>query len=200
MVLPMRRARVAWLLTMIASAGCGKYLPPIPPEMVAPKAVEALEASTTAEQVSLKWTSPEQDRRGKELQAIDGYTVQRKEIAARGDETNPNVEFVDLGFVKDSHVQVRERLRKEAREQGKIGRTVKAPAELTQFAFADSKVQNGKTYLYQVVPQNQGGVDGVVNQVVRVVFKGQESNVVILAAKDVEASPEPDANLPVGQQ
>lgn len=118
----------------------------------------------------------------------------------RGDETNPNIEFVDLGFVKDSHIQVRERLRKEAREQGKIGRTVKAPAELTQFSFIDSKPQNGKTYLYQVVPQNQGGVDGVVKQVVKVVFKGEASNVVVLAAKDVEASPEPQDNLPVGQQ
>ena len=199
MLLP-RSARTALALALLAAAGCGKYLAPIPPEMVAPKAVESLEASTTPGQVSLKWRSPEQDRRGRELQSIEGYVVRRKELVARGDETNPNVEFTDLGFVKDMHIQARERLRKEARQQGKIGRTVKAPEDLTRFAFSDSKVQNGKTYLYQVVPQNQGGVEGVVKQVVRVVFKGDESNVVILAAKDVEASPEPEDNLPVGQQ
>lgn len=192
--------RIALVSLSLAAVGCGKYLAPIPPEMVAPKSVESLEAYTTGGQVALKWTSPEEDRRGRELKSIDGYAVQRKEIAARGDETNPKVEFVDLGFVKDVHIAARERLRKEAREQGKIGRTVKAPADLTQFTFFDSKVQNGKTYLYQVVPQNQGGVDGVVKQIVRVVYKGDESNVVILAAKDVEASPDTDDNQPVGRQ
>jgi|LakMenEpi03Aug12_release.lakeMendotaPanAssembly.Ray.scaffolds.fasta_scaffold343752_2 hypothetical protein len=192
--------RTGTLVAAVAVAGCGKYIPPIPPEMVAPKEVQVLEVFTTPSQVGLKWQAPNEDRRGQELKTIDGYTVQRKEIAVRGDETNPNIEFADLGFVKDTHIQVRERLRNEAREQGKIGRAVKAPAELTHFSFIDSKPQNGKTYLYQVVPQNQGGVDGVIKQVVKVVFKGEASNVVVLAAKDVEASPEPEDNLPVGQQ
>ncbi len=198
--MPAQAFRAVTLVAAVAVAGCGKYLPAVPPEMVAPKQVQELEVFTTPGQVVFKWHAPSEDRRGRELKAIDGYTVQRKEIAARGDETNPNIEFVDLGFVKDTHIQVRDRLRKEAREQGKIGRTVKAPAELTQFSFTDYKPENGKTYLYQVVPQNQGGVDGVVKQVVKVVFKGEASNVVVLAAKDVEASLEPEDNLPVGQQ
>lgn len=195
-----RSLRAVTLVAALAAVGCGKYRPPIPPEMAAPKQVESLEVFTTPGQVALKWQAPNEDRRSKELEAIDGYTVQRKEIAARGDETAPNIEFVDIGFVRDTHIQVRDQLRKEARKQGKIGRSVKEADELTHFSFIDSKAQNGKTYLYQVVPQNQGGVDGVVKQVVKVVFKGEASNVVVLAAKDVEASLEPEDNGPVGQQ
>lgn len=180
--------------------GCGKYIPPVPPEALAPLAVDDLDAIAYPDRVAFTWKAPDKDRRGKELQSIDGYAVQRKDILKRGDETNPEIEFDDVGFVKDTHVEVREKLRKEAREQGKIGRTIKAPEELTEFAFSDTKVANGKTYLYQIMPQNQGGVDGVVKQVVKVQFKGAESEVVIFAAKDAEDTGEAGDEGPVGRQ
>ena len=177
----------------VLATGCGKYLPPLPPEALAPKAVESLDVQAAPGSVNFSWDASDKDRRGKELQSIDGYTVQRKEIAKRGDETNPEIEFTDVAFVKDTHIEVREELRKEAREQGKIGRSVKLPEDLTHFTFSDTSVKNGKTYIYQVLPINQGDVEGVVTQVVKVVYKGADSDVIFLAAKDIEATEEPEA-------
>ena len=188
------------LITVFAATGCGKYLAPLPPEALAPRAVEGLEVTTTHEQVALIWVAPEEDRRGRELKSIDGYVIQRKEIVERGDETDPSIEYVELGFVQDLHVKIREDLRKEARAQGKIGRTIQAPDGLTSFSFLDSTAKNGKTYLYQVLPQNQGSVDGVIKQVAKVVFKGAESDVTILAVGDVESDDEPEDNGAVGRQ
>jgi hypothetical protein len=177
----------------VVATGCGKYLPPLPPEALAPKEVESLDVQAAPGSVNFSWDASDKDRRGKELQSIDGYTVQRKEIAKRGDETNPEIEFTDVAFVKDTHIEVREELRKEAREQGKIGRSVKLPEDLTHFTFSDTSVKNGKTYIYQVLPINQGDVEGVVTQVVKVVYKGADSDVIFLAAKDIEATEESGA-------
>lgn len=62
--------RTVTLVAAVAVAGCGKYLPPIPPEMVAPKEVQALEVFTTPSQVGFKWQAPNEDRRGQELKAM----------------------------------------------------------------------------------------------------------------------------------
>ena len=200
----MARARMRLIVALCfvqgAFAGCGKYIPAVAPEVLAPKSVEDLQVTTTQGQVSFTWTAPDVDRRGKELKFIDGYAIERKEIAKRGDETNPAIEFDDIGFVKDRHVEVREQLRKEARAQGKIGRTVKAPDDLTHFSFADTTPQSGKTYLYQIVPENQGGVKGVVQQVVKVVFKGAESDVIFIASNEVDPTGDLENNNPVGNQ
>lgn len=184
----------------ILATGCGKYLPPLAPEALAPKQVEALDVQAVPGAVNFSWDVSDKDRRGKELESIDGYAVQRKEIAKRGDETNPEIEFTDVGFVKDTHVEVRERLRQEARAQGKIGRTVKPPEELMHLTFSDTSVENGKTYIYQVVPISGGDVEGVIAQVVKVVYKGAESDVVFLTAKDFEVPDQPDGADAAGPQ
>ena len=131
------------------------------------------------------WTVPDYDRRGKELSSIDGYAIQRKEIARKGDETNPKVRFETIGFVKDQHVIVRESLRKEARSEGRIGRTIESPEQYTKFTFQDSTAKPSTTYLYQIVPQNQGGIEGAVREVARVTFKGSASDIATVPVTDV---------------
>jgi hypothetical protein len=103
----------------------------------------------------------------------------------RGDETDPTVEFQQLGFLKDNHVEVRERLRAEARKSGKVGRTVTAPEDQMKFTFTDSTPKLGTTYIYQVVPQNQGGIEGQVGQLVKVVFQGAKSTVVMNVSEEI---------------
>ena len=44
---------------------------------------------------------------------------------------------------------------------------------------------NGATYIYQIVPVNQRNVEGGIAEVIRVVFKGSESDVTRLSALDV---------------
>jgi hypothetical protein len=94
------------------------------------------------------------------------------------------VPFKKIGFLPDKHVEIREKLRKEARAAGKIGRTVKSPAEYTTFAFTDSTPVRGKTYLYQIVPVNQGGTRGKIDQLAKVVFQGSQSTVVMVQSKE----------------
>lgn len=172
------------LLVAVGVGGCGRFKVPLPPEMFAPKAVDALTVTATESGVVFAWTAPDEDQRGKELKSIEGYSIQRKIIAERGDETNPKVRFDTIGFVKDSHVTVREDLRAAARKEGKIGRTIESPEEYTKFTFVDATAKRDQTYLYQVVPQNQGGTDGGVKEFARVTFRGAASDVAMMPSTE----------------
>jgi hypothetical protein len=181
-------AVLMWTLSMaviaIMAQACGRYRPPLPPELLAPSGVINLSVQASDAAVAFAWTAADVDRRGKELKSAEGFLVERKELVARGDETDPSVEFKKIGFLADKHVQVREKLREEARAAGKVGRTVESPAEHTSFAFTDSTPVRGKTYLYQIVPVNQGGTRGKVEQLAKVVFQGAQSAVVMVPSKE----------------
>jgi hypothetical protein len=207
----MKTAVVSSILALCLSlnSGCGRYRSPVPPELLAPRPVVNLEVFGQANGVRLSWRAPEEDRRGKELKSIEGYQIQRKELVNRGDETAVSVKFKDVAFVKDSHIVTREKLRADARAQGKIGRTIQAPEELTIFEYVDTTARKGSSYMYQVVPQNQGATDGVVAEVARVLFNGSQTEVDIVAADEVgeqklllAASPDPEAqeNISAGRQ
>ncbi len=177
-----------WLVCgvmLLSLTACGRYQAPLTPEELAPAAVESLVVTTTDKSVVLTWVASDKDRRGKELKSAEGYSVERKELAHRGDETDPAVEYEKLDFLKDTHVELREKLREEARAAGKIGRTVKAPEEQLKFTFTDSTPVIGRTYVYQIVPQNQSGIEGQVGQVVKVVFQGAKSTVVLNVSEEI---------------
>jgi hypothetical protein len=174
------------ILSLLAVGGCGRYRAPLTPEELAPAAVENLIVSTGEKGVVFTWMAADKDRRGKELKSAEGYSIERKELVHRGDETDASVQFEKLGFVKDTHVEVREKLREEARAAGKIGRTVKAPDEQMKFTFTDTTAKIGKTYVYQIVPQNQGGTEGQVGQVTKIVFKGAQSTVVSSVSEEIQ--------------
>lgn len=177
--------RVISMVIGLGLSACGRYQAPLTPEELAPAAVASLAVTTTDKSVVFTWVANDTDRRGKELKSAEGYSVERKELVHRGDETDPDVEFEQLGFLKDTHVEVREKLREEARAAGKIGRTVKVPEDMMKFTFTDATPVNGKTYVYQIVPQNQGGVEGQVGQIVKVVFQGEKSPVVMSVSDEI---------------
>lgn len=158
--------------------GCGRYLPPIPPEDLAPSAVLELVVTPKDSAVEFAWIASDTDVRGKELKSSEGFSVERKELVNRGDETDPTIEFERIGYLEDGHVALREQLRTEARAAGKVGRSVKAPKESIAFKFTDSTPVKGTTYLYQIVPVNQNGVEGQVAELVKMVFQGASSTVV----------------------
>jgi hypothetical protein len=172
--------------SLFFASGCGRYRPPLTPEELAPAAVENLVVTTSEKGVVFTWVAADKDRRGKELKSSEGYSIERKELVHRGDETDASVQFEKIGFVNDSHVEVREKLREEARAAGKIGRTVKAPEEQMKFTFTDTTAKIGKTYVYQIVPQNQGGTEGQVGQVTKIVFKGAQSTVVSSVSEEIQ--------------
>jgi hypothetical protein len=172
------RGAIACVLGAGIIVGCGRYLPPIPPEDLAPSAVMDLVVTPKDKAVEFAWISSDTDVRGKELKSSEGFSIERKELVNRGDETDPTIEFEQIGYLKDEHVALRESLRTEARAAGKVGRNVKAPKESIAFKFVDSTPVQGKTYLYQIVPLNQDGVEGQVAELVKMVFQGSISTVV----------------------
>jgi hypothetical protein len=181
-----RRPQVLLLLGVVLATACGRYKVPYVPDELAPKGVQDLKVIGEKDGVLFTWYAPEIDRRGKELKSLEGYRIQRKELLRRGDETNPDVKFEDVGFVPDTHIELRDELRKKARAEGKIGRTVQAPPESTTFAFKDISTKDGGKYLYQVIPENQGGVEGVVPKFTKVLFRGEQSEITTLNSFEIE--------------
>ena len=176
-----------FLILILSLAACGRYVQPLVPEVLAPKAPRALDVKGVENGVSFTWASPNEDRRGKELKDMEGYDVYRKEIKERGDETDPDVEFIKLTFIPDSSVEVRERMRQEARDAGRVGRRLQAPDSFTRFAYLDKDVLQGSTYLYKIVPTNQGGVEGAIGDYIKVIYSKDKSEITHLEANsDIE--------------
>ncbi len=163
----------------VVMCSCGRYGPPRPPEHLAPQEVTDIEVKPQADKVSIKWKSPEKDVRDKELKTLDGYIVERanrKEMR----EGVPLDEFMaELAVIADRNIEDRDTLRREARERGEISRRVKVPEEKRVFSYDDTTARTEETYIYRIVPINQGDVRGTPSKLIEVLFKGEQSDVSI---------------------
>lgn len=177
--------RSAALVCIAALAACGRYGPPHPPEDLAPKAVTDVQVTPSAASVVISWKSPDKDVRGKELKSLEGYTLFRVSERDRDTEAPFEQSLKEAGSVEDANLEALKEARKEARERGEISRRVKTPDEKRKFTWEDKDVKEGETYLYRVVPINQGGEKGTPSSIIKVLFKGEQSDVFI--AKDEEA-------------
>jgi len=172
-----------WLLALLVltitsfTVGCGRFAPPIAPELIAPGAIRLFVVKTDDTGVLLSWKSSLKDGRGKELQSIDGYRIYRKLINKQSDITDQKVKFDLLATLRDLHVEEREKRRAEARALGKPGRRIQASAETQAFEYLDSTPTVGETYLYQIVPFNQEDVESLSPQSVLILFSGIKSQV-----------------------
>lgn len=164
-------------------SGCGRYAPPVSPERVAPQAVRDVAATATENSLILTWATPETDRRGKDLKSIDGFSVYRKDIVTTKDAANDEIEFTLLSESTDKAIAEREGRKQEARNIGAISRRVKIDPELAKQRYEDKEVARGKSYLYKIVPTNQGGVEGEVRDFISVTFRGLESDISVVTAK-----------------
>lgn len=157
--------------------GCGRYLKPLPPEAFAPQAVRDLIVHADTNGVIFDWKSPELDRRGKELKTLDGYDIYRKVIENPADVVSRDVEPDKIASISDLSVATLTKTREEARAQGKIGRRIKADSALQSFTFTDATAEPGKEYLYTLIPINQGDVKGAPGVPIRVLFRGEASEI-----------------------
>lgn len=173
----------------LALVGCGKYGPPVPPESLAPAAVRELVITPATEGVTLQWTAPTQNQRRRELEDIDGYRIVRRTVAGPG-----SVAATDstLATIADTHLDVQADLRRQAAAEGRPTRRIKADPALSVFSYIDRTVTPGETYLYRVIPFNQGGVDGATGTEIRVAFNGAGSVVERLTPGGLAALGEPD--------
>jgi hypothetical protein len=145
---------------------------PIPPESVSPEAVKELKVQGSLTGVRLAWGSPVNDRRGKELQELDGDRVERKVISRPGDTVNSRVRFEKLAFVEDRSISDLLRQRELLRSQDKPAHRAKIDPAIQSFEYVDSSARPGEQYLYRVVPQSYYG-DGAVQLVARVLKMGR---------------------------
>lgn len=157
---------------------CGRYAKPFTPEALAPRDVVTLQARATADAIVFNWKAPDSDARGKELKSMDGYNIYRKLIVKPMDITSDDEqEFELLNSVPDTHVLELKRLRDEAKAKGLPSHRVKVDDALMHFEYVDKNLSPGQSYLYKIVPVNQDGVNGVIKNMVRVVYRGQDSQI-----------------------
>ncbi len=165
-----------WVSCLLSA--CGKFGPPIPPESLSPRPVAALGVSADAQGVKLTWNASPADQRGEELKTMDGYYVYRSVLdPLASPQARGQVSYELLGTIEDKHITELKRLREEALAAGKPTRRVKVDPTLESFEFVDKNVENGKLYMYKVVPFNQGGVEGQFNQFAKVLFKAENSEI-----------------------
>ena len=183
-------------LLLCSLVGCGKYGRPLPPEVFGPAEVTDLAARNEGAGLLLSWRAPSKDVRSRELKSIDGYRVVRAALpvgdigsADPGQEQAKGaVSFGQSAFIEDTHLTVLGKLRDAARAEGRNPRHVKGDPALTRFTFIDTTVKPGETYLYKVVPVNQGGIEGLVREGVRVTFQRGESTISSVPLSDLEGT------------
>lgn len=117
---------------------------------------------------------------------MSGYKIYRLDFTGEKDLTAPKHEYVLVGEVEDKHVLERDRLREELRAKNIPSHRAKVDDSLKRFEFLDTAVEPGRTYLYQIVPVNQGDVEGDFDRFVKVTFKGDSSDVTLIDRREEE--------------
>lgn len=176
---------------IICFSACGRYAPPVSPEVTSPESVEVVEVaqmvgdSSARGGLAIKWLAPERDVRGEPLKELWGYKVYRhvgevrsgedgSGISARGQSMSGKrgdsgkVKFEKIGEVPDSTVAKLRTLQKKAREEGQVERKVKLSREDRMVNFVDSGFRPGDTYLYKITPINSSFVAPEVDRIVKV--------------------------------
>lgn len=173
------------VLSSLAVTSCGKYAPPIPPEVLAPKAVYGVQVIPYQRGVAFKWTGDTRDQRSKDLKTMDGYYIERacvkdNDLASVATDKNVSEEldYKVLSIINDNQVEIREKLKEDALSKGLSARRVKVPSEKLKFNYVDETIRYNDLCYYKITPFNQGGVRGVESSPIKVKFKGEESLII----------------------
>ncbi len=177
------------ILVAVLFSACGRYAAPKPPEYFSPRSVNELKAEASLDGVLLTWKAPDNDLRGEPLKSMDGYFIKRRVITSPSDILDDDIEDELLATIEDNHIKVLKELRDKAIEEGRISRKVTVDEELKKFSYLDTTAKAGVTYIYRVVPFNQGDVEGLVPQLVKVAYLGDNSFVSIIETDDMDVEP-----------
>ena len=185
--------RSSWRYILVISiifcaCSCGKYGKPRPPEDFAPAEVKQLAVSASVQGVTFNWYAPKKNNRGKPLDDLEGFRIYRRELDSTSRLADPNAKFDLIGTVEDPFLNEFLEQKRQAIEQGQLSREVKMDEEKEKFEFVDRSAVPGKSYYYQVVGFNQGGVEGKVVERINVVFRGEISEIARIpySAEDFE--------------
>ncbi|WKZ56776.1 MAG: hypothetical protein QY326_08580 [Bdellovibrionota bacterium] len=170
---------------MLCSGGCGKYGPPLAPEVFSPQAVGELQSSLEGKTLVLRWRAPSDDLRSRALRSLDSYRIYRKSVERDSQVLDEEVEFEVVAEVPDRSFAELESRQKEARELGLPGHRVRLTEEFIIHEFRDDTLEEGTRYYYRVVPVNQGDVEGAAPQLVRVIVEGARSETSVIAYSEL---------------
>lgn len=170
--------RIGFAFTLTVSlAACGRMGPPVAPELLAPEQVQALKVTGNQDGVSFYWEAPKADQRGNALKVIDGYRIYRKKIERSSDVTDQSIAFEQITEIGDSHLIELEKERDKLKALGRPAHRARVDKALTEFTYTDKTVNSGNTYVYKVVPTNHGGVESDSFQLVKVLWRGDSSEI-----------------------
>lgn len=160
---------------------------PVAPEALAPAAVKNLKIVGQADGVLISWLSPETDQRGADLKSIDGYKIYKKTAKASSVSSEAPATFAQIANIQDQHIVELNKQAAELRAQGKPGRRAKIDAALKTFSYLDKQVQLGSTYIYKLVPYNQGTMESSSFDLISINWKGSDSAAKILDSSELSA-------------
>ncbi|MBN8549474.1 MAG: hypothetical protein J0M12_09180 [Deltaproteobacteria bacterium] len=175
---------------VLSLPACGRVGPPLPPEMLTPDEVQELKVTGTQEGVSFAWSAPREDQRGKELRDLEGYRIYRKKISRPADILDKSIEFDRVTDIADIHLIELEKERDLLRAAGRPSHRARVDKSLTEFSYVDKGVTAGSTYVYKVVGMNQGGLDSDSFKLVKVLWRGDSSEITTVDTSTLSADDE----------
>lgn len=170
---------LAVLVASISCVACGRMLPPLAPEDLAPRQVTDLRVTPLAAGVQFTWIAPENDFRGEPLRSLDGYRIERKVIMDPSEVVDESISYEAVALVPDRYFVALEQSKKELLEKGRPARKASVAQAEKEHEFIDASLMEGERYLYRIVPVNQGGEVGEKGSFVDIEFAGLQSAITI---------------------
>jgi hypothetical protein len=188
--------RILIICCVISTLSCGRYGKPLPPEKFSPSTVTDLEVIPEEKSINFHWTAPQTDTRGEELMKLKGYRIYRRTLLASDKLLDPKAEYNLLFTVEDRSIEKLEELREEAIKELKTSRKIALTKEERASKYTDDTVLQGESYLYKIVPFNHRWVDGDVDTIVKVDFKGAGSSIEKIPFESLEKEVEEKKDEP----
>lgn len=157
-------------LFVVLLSSCGRRGSPKPPEATAPSPVKYLTAAGTVNSVVLTWQAPDTQADGDELLNLERFIVKRSKY-----EKDEAPDFEEIGEMPF--------------QAAESGPAQPEPKQAREYIFTDQDVQPGKQYEYEVLPENDDGVEGRPSAVIRVTFTGESSYFESFAPESEAANP-----------
>jgi len=146
----MRAALVLLCIVSLLVTGCGKKGPLIPPEASVPAPIDSLAVEQKEDRFFVSWVAPTKDAVGRKLSDLAGFRVYRREVLPPTEDCEecPTayrlVKTVDLDYPEGVKIYD------------------------NRYVFAESDLENGKTYQYKVLSfKKDGSESGISNKIRR---------------------------------
>lgn len=149
----MKKSLFSWLSLIFFFSACGRFAPPIAPELTSPKSVDVYTVTAVGPEnksIDLQWTAPAEDVRGKKLKDFYGYNIYRQDITS---ELPSSEKYSLINTLPDVTVELLKQRREDAINKKLISRKTTLTQEEKTVHFKDDVVVN-HTYIYKISPFN----------------------------------------------